>query len=372
VKIALVTRRYPPLIGGAERVLSYLAPALAAEGADVTVLTAQPHPPQSAPSTSPVPVNCLPAPAIRILGTWIYMRSLRAWFAQNAVDIAYVSMLKHDAYATLGAGRKHGFPVVLRPEGAGATGDIAWQSWGRFGRIIGERCKQADAVVAISAAIEQELRVAGYRDDQIVALPNGVPIPAVAWKPRPNWQAAPAAAFVGRLAPEKSLETLIDAWPIVRQEYPTAILTIIGEGPERPSLDARIKQLGLTHAITLPGPSPNPSEALEKSDLFVLPSREEGMSIALLEAMALGIPLVATDIPGNRALVTDYAHGRLVPPGDPAAIARAVLEQWAAPDKAARMAGAARERARKHYSISAVAKRHIELFERLVRARPRR
>jgi glycosyltransferase involved in cell wall biosynthesis len=299
------------------------------------------------------------------------MRSLRAWFAQNPVDVAYVSMLKHDAYATLGAGRKLGFPVVLRPEGAGATGDIAWQSWGRFGQIIGQRCKQADAVVAISTAIAQELRAAGYREEQIVALPNGVPIPDVAWQPRLDWQAAPRAAFVGRLAPEKSVETLIDAWPLVRRGYPNATLLIIGEGPERPRLEARIEQLCMNQAIMFSGPLPNPSEILEKADLFLLPSQEEGMSIALLEAMALGIPLVATDIPGNRALVADHQHGRLVPPGDPVAFARAILEQWAAPSDSARMAATARERASEQFSIAAVAKRHIELFDRLIRANAR-
>ena len=95
---------------------------------------------------------------LRFWGTWLYMRNLRRWFEQNPVDLAYVSMLKHDAYVTLGAGRRLGFPVVLRPEGAGATGDIAWQSWGNFGRRIGRRCRHAIAFVAISRAIEDELR----------------------------------------------------------------------------------------------------------------------------------------------------------------------------------------------------------------------
>ena len=372
MKIALVTRRYPPLIGGAERVLSYLAPALAWQGADVAVLTSEAYRQVELPPPAPIGLIRLHAPPIRVLGTWIYMRSLRAWFKRNHVDLAYVSMLKHDAYVALGAGRKHGFPVVLRPEGAGATGDIAWQSWGRFGRMIAKRCKRADAVVAISEAIEQELRAAGYRDDQIVRIPNGVPIPETAWSPRPNWQVEPRAVFVGRLAPEKSLETLIDAWKLVRQVHPTAMLAIVGEGPDRPRRLAHIERLALTHAIELPGPSPHPAEILLNSDLFVLPSREEGMSIALLEAMSLGIPVVASGIPGNRALVTDHKHGRLFTPGDPAALARAILEHWAAPENSARMGAAARDRVREEYSIAAVAKRHFDLFERLVRARARR
>ena len=137
------------------------------------------------------------------------MRNLRRWFERNPVDLAYVSMLKHDAYVTIGAGRRLGFPVVLRPEGAGATGDIAWQCWGNFGRTIGRRCRYADAFVAISKAIEDELlearRDGTLRDPsldrmmrrpriepRIVSLPNGVPIPPRPWQRRPDWRAAPA------------------------------------------------------------------------------------------------------------------------------------------------------------------------------------
>ena len=156
---------------------------------------------------------------------------------------------------------------------------------------------------------------------RIVAIPNGVPVPETAWQRRPEWRAAPRAVFVGRLAPEKGLDTLIDAWPSVRATYPEARLILIGEGPERAALEDRVKALGLTlgpgQAVELPGASADPTEALRGADLFVLPSREEGMSIALLEAMALGIPLVASSIPGNRRLVSDFKHGRLAPPDDP-------------------------------------------------------
>ncbi len=173
MKLALVTRRYPPLIGGAEKVLSYLAAALAAEGADVTVLTAQ-APGMNLSGREEIPIETasrarrkgddsprgrlavvrLATSSLRFWGTWQYMRNLGRWFRENPVDLAYVSMLKHDAYVTLGAGRRLGFPVVLRPEGAGATGDIAWQGWGNFGRRIGRRCRSASAFVAISKAVE--------------------------------------------------------------------------------------------------------------------------------------------------------------------------------------------------------------------------
>ncbi len=395
MKLALVTRRYPPLIGGAEKVLSYLAAALAAEGAEVTVLTSLatglalpaseevPIEASSAGCRGRLTVERLATSRLRFWGTWLYMRNLARWFRRNPVDLAYVSMLKHDAYVAVEAGRRLGFPVVLRPEGAGATGDIAWQSWGNFGRKIGRRCREATAFVAISRAIEDELHDAWHtgtmrdsrRDDapaepRIAAIPNGVPVPPAPWQRRPDWRTSPRAAFVGRLAPEKGLDTLIDAWPAVRAAHPEARLILIGEGPERPALEARARSLGLAvgpnQAVEMPGAAADPAAALRDADLFVLPSREEGMSIALLEAMALGIPLVASSIPGNRRIVGDFKHGRLASPDDPGGLARVILEQWAAFDRAFHMGRAARSRVEQEFSIRIVARKHLELFSSLV------
>lgn len=362
LKVALVTRRYPPLIGGAEKVLSYLAPALAAEGAEVTVVTSA-IPGRDLPEADgPVPVVRLPTASTRFVGTWLHMRNLAKWLGRNRVDVAYVSMLKHDAYVAVGMGRRLRIPVVLRPEGAGATGDLAWQGWGRGGRAIGRRCREADAVVAISAAVRAELLAAGYDPDRIHDLPNGVPVPAEPWQPRLEGH----AVYVGRLAPEKGLSTLIDAWPIVLAGRPSARLTLIGEGPERPALEARINDLRLCESVSMRGASADPSTTLRAADVFVLPSREEGMSIALLEAMALGLPAVATAIPGNLALIDDGNHGRLAPPDDPPALARAILASWEDPSGSIAMAAAARRRVVEQYSIAAVAKRHLELFRGLI------
>jgi glycosyltransferase involved in cell wall biosynthesis len=367
MKIALVTRRYPPLIGGAERVLSYLAPALAAEGAEVDVLTSRVEGLPASEASGTFRVVRLATSRARFVGTWLYMRELARWFARNRVDLAYVSMLKHDAYVVVGEGMRRGFPVVLRPEGAGATGDLAWQAWGRFGRQIGRRCKTADAFVAISPRVREELVSGGYDPSRIFDLPNGVPVPDDPWLPRGDPQSL-RAAYVGRLAPEKGLDALVAAWPIVLEEKPEARLTLIGEGPERASLEGRIARLGLGGSVELTGALSDPSAILRDSDLFVLPSREEGMSIALLEAMALGIPPVASSIPGNLALMTEGVHGRLAPPDDPPSLARAILDHRADP-LAPSMAEAARRRVSEHYSIAAVARRHLELFARLVEGR---
>lgn len=376
MRIALITRRFPPLIGGAEKVLSYLAPALAEQGAEVTVLTSLP-PGSGLAEVERIEcregsceIRRLPTSRLRFFGTWRYMKNLRNVLEAHPPDLAYVSMLKHDAYVTVEVGRRLGFPVVLRPEGAGATGDIAWQSWGNFGRKIGEQTRQADAIVAISRAVEDELRRARYIPSRIHRLPNGVPVPEHPWRRRESWRASPRAAYVGRLAQEKGVDTLIEAWPIVRETFPNAHLTIYGEGPEGPSLDAGVGKLGLGDAITLAGPTSDPTASLREADLFVLPSREEGMSIALLEAMALGVPIVASSIPGNRKLISDFKDGRLAPVDDPEGLARVIVEQWSEFDRAFHMTRSARKNVENSYSIASVAKTHMELFRTLVDPRP--
>jgi glycosyltransferase involved in cell wall biosynthesis len=409
LKLALVTRRYPPLIGGAEKVLSYLAGALTAEGANVTVVTSRmPNLRLAAQEGEPFTLSKslgskgdlspgqptvvrLQTSRLRFWGTWRYMRNLEQWFRENPVDLAYVSMLKHDAYSVIGAGERFGFPVVLRPEGAGATGDMAWQSCGNFGRIIGRRCRRAAAFVAISKSIEHELQEGWHsgtirpsrlakifhrtpKEPRIQAIPNGVPIPEMAWQRRPHWQTAPRAIFVGRLAPEKGLDTLINTWPSVRAKYLDARLILIGEGPLRLELEARVEALGMTlgpgQAVEMPGTTTDASEALREADLFVLPSREEGMSIALLEAMALGIPVVASSIAGNRRLISDFKHGRLAPPDDSEGLARVIIDQWDNFDRAFHMSRAARARVDQEFSIQRVAREHLALFENILQNRP--
>jgi len=408
LKLALVTRRYPPSIGGAEKVLSYLASALAALGADVIVVTSQL--PGSEPAvqgesatvgecpvaTQPIPgggrltIARLETSPLRFWGTWLYMRNLRRWFRENPVDLAYVSMLKHDAYAVIGVGEEVGFPVILRPEGAGATGDVAWQSWGNFGRLIGLRCRRATAFIAISTAVERELeqawRTGTLRSSwlfealhctpgspRIVGIPNGVPVPPKSWNARPDWRESPQAVFLGRLAAEKGLDTLIQAWPLVLQSYRNARLILIGAGSERPTLEAGVRRLALTlgpgQAVEFRGTVLDSTTTLREADLFLLPSREEGMSISLLEAMALGVPLVASAIPGNCRLVTDHVEGRLVPPNDPETLARVIVEQWDNYDRAIAMGHAARSRVERDFSIQAVARNHLAFFQEILRER---
>ena len=146
-------------------------------------------------------------------------------------------------------GRRQGFPVVLRPEGAGATGDLAWQSWGSFGRTdrpalpAGRRLRRDLAGDRRRAAS----RPATIRPGS-TSLPNGVPVPEEPWQRRPDWRQRPARVFVGPArARERACDTLIAAWPGVRRAHP--------DGPADPDRrGARAARAGGAGPRARPGP----------------------------------------------------------------------------------------------------------------------
>ena len=119
----------------------------------------------------------------------------------------------------------------------------------------------------------------------------------------------------------------------------------------------------------MPGARADATAALRDADLFVLPSREEGMSIALLEAMALGIPVVASSIPGNRRLVADFKHGRLASADDPEELARVINEQWAGLRSRLPHEPRRAEPRRAGFSSRIVARKHLNLFREIVGSR---
>ena len=387
LRLVLVTRRFWPLVGGAEGVMANLAAEFASRGIEVTLLTARWHP------DWPVRVHYrgasvirLANPSLRGWGTFRYMRAMQRWLQQRAgqYDLVYVSMLKHDAYAAMG-GVGDGVPVVLRAEGAGSSGDCIWQLDANFGRRIKRQCMKADALIGPSQAIQRELIAAGYPRSRIHFVPNGVAIP-----PRVNKESreraratlaelnpklscpagSPIAVYTGRLHEAKGLADLVAAWKSVVSRWPNARLWLVGEGPFEQALRERIDSQDLPGRVVLAGVFDNVDELLTAADLFVLPSLEEGMSIAMLEAMAIGLPVVASDIPGNRGLVTHQEHGLLVPTHDVDSLSAAIEQLLEDRRLAARLADAGRDHVRQHFSVAGMVDRHLELFEDLAGAGP--
>jgi glycosyltransferase involved in cell wall biosynthesis len=172
----------------------------------------------------------------------------------------------------------------------------------------------------------------------------------------------PRVVMVGRLAAPKDPVTLVRA--LARVQGSPFAATIVGDGPERPAVEAEIGAAGLEGVVELAGERHDVASLLAGADVFVLSSRSEGAPLSVLEAMAAGLPVVASAVGGVPESVADGATGLLVPPGDAAALA-AALEQLLADSALRRRLGAAgRERVRARFDLAELQRAHLELYAR--------
>jgi glycosyltransferase involved in cell wall biosynthesis len=167
---------------------------------------------------------------------------------------------------------------------------------------------------------------------------------------------------VGRLDPVKGQATLLRAFARVRSDHPDATLVIVGDGPCRGELATLVTGLELTTSAHLVGERHDIAALLRALDLFVLPSIAEGMSNTLLEAMATGLPVVATRVGGNGQLVEHGVNGTLVPVQDPSALAAAIGGYLADPGRGARHGEASRRRAVERFGLDHMRAAYEELY----------
>ena len=171
--------------------------------------------------------------------------------------------------------------------------------------------------------------------------------------------------FVGRLAAVKGVAMLLRAVAGLAPRYPDLKLTLIGDGPERNALEALQRDLGLGDRVTFAGPKTQEdvAETLSTADLFVLPSFAEGVPVVLMEAMASGLPVVATRIAGIPELVEDGVSGRLVPPGNLAALSEAIAALLDDPAAARAMGESGRATVEAEFDIAHEAAKIGRLFD---------
>lgn len=173
---------------------------------------------------------------------------------------------------------------------------------------------------------------------------------------------APHVLAVGRLVAQKGVDLLLAAWAEVVSDMPEARLSIVGDGPLRPALQQQATALAIDHAVKWCAPTTAIEAAFRAAAVFVLPSRYEGMPLALLEAQALGVPAVAFDCPTGPREILGEDTGLLVPPQDSAALAAALLRLLRDPALRARMGQAAIARSREHFSPA----RHFDAWATVV------
>jgi glycosyltransferase involved in cell wall biosynthesis len=167
---------------------------------------------------------------------------------------------------------------------------------------------------------------------------------------------------VGRLEPRKGTDTLLDAVAALRDEHPHVALVVVGEGPLRAELVARAARLGIGSRVQFLGDRADVDEVLAALDLFVLPSRTEGMSNALLEAMAMALPVVATAVGGTPEVLADGRSGLLVPADDPAAMAAAIRRVLVDPNRGRGFGESARAVVEERYGARSMVRRLEEIY----------
>jgi glycosyltransferase involved in cell wall biosynthesis len=247
------------------------------------------------------------------------------------------------AVASLGRKRP---PCVFTPHGwSWLVGGWLAPAYRHIERIM---LPLATAVVAVSAEERSHGQaVLGSRTTRIQVNPNGVDVsrfcPQGPVADRPDH---PLVVCVGRLCHQRGPDVAVAALAMMRT--PAARLRLIGDGEDRDAIGQRVRELGLGERVELAGFRPDPAPDLRAADVVVLPSRYDGMSLVLLEAMACGAAIVATQVAGSSAL---EGAGRLVPVEDPASLARAVDALLADPDQRRRLGIAARDRVVEHYSL---------------------
>lgn len=233
--------------------------------------------------------------------------------------------------------------------------------WRYLPPLIGRTYAFADAVVTVSRAVADDLATtADIPRKRIIPIPNPIVTPAVLEQARSRARhpwfvpgAPPVVLGVGRLVEHKDFATLLRAFARVRQARPARLL-ILGEGPERSALQRLSTELGIADAVAMPGWVDNPMAYMAAAGVLVLSSHWEGLPGVLIEALASGCPVVATDAPGGAAEILDSgAYGKLVRIGDVSAIATAILDTLERPPDGERLKARAGE-----FSVERAARRY--------------
>ena len=207
--------------------------------------------------------------------------------------------------------------------------------------------------------------VVGIAQAKIKLINNGVD--TAHFDPGPHDGAQFVIGTVGRIQDVKNQAALVDAFIALRALLPARALrlVIVGDGPLRAGLEAKVAAAGLAEVVSLPGARNDIAQLMRGFSVFALSSIAEGTPVTLLEAMACGLPVVSTAVGGIPELVRDGATGLLVPPGDTQALAAALARYAADPALAARHGAAGRERIENHYSVSAMVQAYVALYDGL-------
>ena len=361
--------------GGAERYVQAVAEALAQRGHDVYGAA----PPQSplftrlATSAEVTPLALELGPklaartAIDLVGRWpLYTHTLRRWLTEHhqklRIELLHVQFKKEQLLAT-GAARRLGIPVLWTEHGAlpGPLARFRPALW-----LYRRMASKASAIICVSEAVKRDLIARGVPTSLLRVCRNGIhlseiPSPPVRDARRQRVRESLGigkgelvVAAVGRLSWVKGLCYLIEAVPSVLQRVDATRILVVGDGPELAHLVKLAAARGVSDQIIFTGHRDDIDDVLAATDVVVMPSLNEGMPFAALEAMVAGVPVVASRVGALPELLDEGRAGILVQPGKPRELASGLCEILVDADKRTRLAKAGRARVVEHFSFEAM------------------
>jgi glycosyltransferase involved in cell wall biosynthesis len=310
---------------------------------------------------------------IKRTSTWRVAAAVRRLLRAERPDILHTHLYHPNLYGRLGA-LGLGLPgVVAAVHNAYTRVKFHRRMW-NF--LLGWA---TDRLLVGSTQVWQDVqRYDGVPASRLLLLPYGIPM---AEMDTPLSRAAArkrlrvsglVLGVVGRLEEQKGHAYLLAALPEVRRQVPKLTLLLVGEGRRQAALSRQVRDLGLADTVRFLGTRRDLGEIFRALDMFVHPSLWEGLPLALLKAMGAGLPVVATRVSGALEAIEDGINGRLVAPGDPEDLARAILELARQPEERRRLGDAARNTVAERYSLEAMLERleelYLELGERAGRA----
>lgn len=323
--------------GGAERVMLTLAGGMAARGFDVDLVLAK--------AVGPYLRDISPQVRMVDLGATRVLTSLPGLvrYMREYQPRALISTLSHANIIALLAKTVSGVPVklvvrqanIMASKGNSPVNSVLSKLAVRMEKtLVSWFYPRADMVVAPSNGVKNDLIVnAGIENDRIRVIHNPI-IEAELYEKANDPldesliedSSIPLVLAVGRLTPQKDFSTLIRAFARVRQQCPAKLL-ILGEGECRRELEALVTRFGLDAAVSMPGFDNNPFKYMAHAAVFVLSSSFEGLPNVLLQALALGVPVVSTDCEsGPNEILDNGKYGKLVPVADEVAMSKAILD----------------------------------------------
>lgn len=380
MKILVLADVPPAVVGGAEVQALRLAQHWASAGHDVLVA----GPNNVEQMEGHLHVRRIPTlRATRLLRGVTYLLGALwlLWEQRRSCDVIYCRFVREQAFVAALAKRLFGMDAPLVActacvEDASDSASAAALQRSAAGRFMLRTIRNgATCVNAISRVIAQELLRVGFVPERITHIPNGTLVPAAADLHRATNPERFRFLFVGRLVPQKGIDVLLHALSGLPEAEPGGrqiVLDLVGDGTQRESLRSLALQLGVASRVCFHGAIPNGGvpEYLLAADVFVLPSRFEGMPGVLLEACAHGLPVIATRVSGSEEIL-EHGGGWLVPPEDVAALRGALLAAIAcSSEELARRGAEARAAIVARYDMDRVAADYLELFGRLC-ANPR-